>query len=95
METTIKKAAKINQSITLKALIIGFLTLILLIPGLMIQDLIRERQNRSLETIEKINNKWSNAQTFCGPVISIPYTTTQVNPDNKTTIQEHLLKITP
>ena len=46
METTIKKAAKINQSITLKALIIGFLTLILLIPGLMIQDLIRERQNR-------------------------------------------------
>ena len=48
METTIKKAAKINQSITLKALIIGFLTLILLIPGLMIQDLIRERQNRSL-----------------------------------------------
>jgi len=95
METTIKKAAKINQSITLKALIIGFLTLILLIPGLMIQDLIRERQNRSLETIEKINNKWSNAQTFCGPVISIPYTTTQVNPDNKTTIQEHLLNITP
>lgn len=95
METTIKKATKINQSITLKALIIGFLTLILLIPGLMIQDLIRERQNRSLETIEKINNKWSNAQTFCGPVISIPYTTTQVNPDNKTTIQEHLLNITP
>lgn len=34
METTIKKAAKINQSITLKALIIGFLTLILLIPGI-------------------------------------------------------------
>ena len=43
METTIKKAAKINQSITFKALIIGFLTLILLIPGFMIQDLIRER----------------------------------------------------
>ena len=48
METTIKKAAKINQSITFKALIIGFLTLILLIPGFMIQDLIRERQERLL-----------------------------------------------
>ena len=32
METTIKKASKINQSITFKAMVIGFLTLILLIP---------------------------------------------------------------
>ena len=79
METTLKKTGRINQSITLKALIIGFLTIILLIPGLMIQNLIEERQNRSLETIEKINNKWSNAQTFCGPIISIPYSTTHVN----------------
>ena len=95
METTLKKTGKINQSITLKALIIGFLTIILLIPGLMIQNLIEERQNRSLETIEKINNKWSNAQTFCGPIISIPYSTTQVNTDKTTHIQEHILNITP
>lgn len=95
METTIKKAGKINQSITFKALVIGFLTLILLIPGLMIQDLILERQNRSIETIEKINAKWSNAQTFCGPVLSIPYTTTLVDSNNKTTLQEHVLNITP
>lgn len=95
METTLKKTGKINQSITLKALIIGFLTIILLIPGLMIQNLIEERQNRSLETIEKINNKWSNAQTFCGPIISIPYSTTLVNTDKTTHIQEHILNITP
>lgn len=95
METTIKKASKINQSITFKAMVIGFLTLILLIPGLMIQDLIRERQNRSNETIEKINAKWSNAQTFCGPVLSIPYTTTHIDSNNKTHYQEHVLTITP
>lgn len=95
METTIKKAAKINQSITFKALIIGFLTLILLIPGIMIQDLIRERQNRSVETIEKINAKWSNAQTICGPILSIPYTTTHEGSNNKTMLQEHILNITP
>lgn len=95
METTLKKTGRINQSITLKALIIGFLTIILLIPGLMIQNLIEERQNRSLETIEKINNKWSNAQTFCGPIISIPYSTTQVNADKTTHIQEHILNIIP
>ena len=79
METTIRKASKINQSITFKAMVIGVLTLILLIPGLMIQDLIRERQDRSIETIEKINAKWSNAQTFCGPVLSIPYTSSLAN----------------
>lgn len=95
METTVKKMARFNQSITLKAMIIGFLTLILLVPGLMIQNLILERQNRSVETIERINNKWSNAQTLCGPIICIPYTTTQINPDNKTIVQEHLLNITP
>lgn len=95
METTIKKAGKINQSITFKALVIGFLTIILLIPGIMIQDLIRERQDRSVETIEKINAKWSNAQTICGPVLTIPYTTTQVDANNKTVFQQHTISITP
>lgn len=95
METTIKKAGKINQSITFKALVIGFLTIILLIPGIMIQDLIRERQDRSVETIEKINAKWSNAQTICGPVLTIPYTTTHVDANNKTVLQEHTISITP
>lgn len=95
METTIKKAGKINQSITFKALVIGFLTIILLIPGIMIQNLIRERQDRSVETIEKINAKWSNAQTICGPVLTIPYTTTQVDANNKTVLQEHTISITP
>lgn len=95
METTIKKAGKISQSITVKALVIGFLTIILLIPGIMIQDLIRERQDRSVETIEKINAKWSNAQTVCGPVLTIPYTTTHVDANNKTVLQEHTISITP
>lgn len=95
METTIKKAGKINQSITFKALVIGFLTIILLIPGIMIQDLIRERQDRSVETIEKINAKRSDAQTICGPVLTIPYTTTHVDVNNKTVFQQHTISITP
>lgn len=95
METTFKKTGKINQSITFKALIIGFLTLILLIPGLMIQDLIQERQQRSVETIEKINAKWSLAQTVCGPILAVPYTTTYVDANNQKILQEHILNITP
>ena len=45
METTLKKMEKNNQNITLKALIIAVLSIFLLIPGLMIQNLIQERKN--------------------------------------------------
>lgn len=95
MTTTPKRTEKTSQTITFKALIIAVLTILLLIPGLMIQDLIQERKNRSVETIEKINAKWSNAQTVCGPILCVPYTTTYTDSDNKITKRLHTLSITP
>jgi inner membrane protein len=73
----------------------------------MILNLIDERKDRSIETIEIINDKWSNPQTLCGPVLSIPYlkkkTETEVveTKDNKKETREkiiyesHTLHITP
>jgi len=95
METKKEKVENFSRSITIKAIIIGFLTLLMLIPGLMIQDLITERKVRSTETIEKINAKWSNAQTINGPVLTVPYTKTYVDKDNKTVSERHYLNITP
>jgi inner membrane protein len=95
METKTKRVEKFSQSITLKAVIIAVLTLLLLIPGLMVQDLIRERQYRSRDTIEKINEKWSRAQTLCAPVLSIPLTTTYKTSDDKTAYEHHTLNVTP
>ncbi|MFA5044862.1 MAG: cell envelope integrity protein CreD [Paludibacter sp.] len=95
METIIKRAEKFSQSITVKAIIIGFLTLILLIPGSMIQNLIQEREQRSNETIEKINSKWSNAQTITGPVLSVPYVYSYSDEKNVTKTERHILNITP
>lgn len=92
METSKKK---ITQSLTFKGITIVFLTLILLIPGNIIQDLITERQDRSINTIQKINDKWSNAQTLCAPLLVIPYTTTRLDADNKTFYEEHTFHITP
>jgi Inner membrane protein involved in colicin E2 resistance len=94
METkkTIRKS--ISQSITVKALVIAGIILVLLIPRVMIENLIKERQGRSVETIDKINEKWSDAQTLCGPVLAIPYTTTHVEKDNQY-YSEHVLYITP
>jgi inner membrane protein len=95
METNMQRVEKFSQSITLKAIIIGVMTLLMLIPGEMIQDLIGERQKRSEETIEKINSKWSNAQTVNGPVLVIPFTTTEMDDKNKVVSTQHTISFTP
>ena len=73
METQEKNEKKFTQSLTFKALIVFALTITLLIPKAMITGLIKERQERSEETIRRINAKWSNPQTICGPVFIMPY----------------------
>jgi len=86
---------KFTQSLTFKGIIIALLILILLIPSTMIQNLIKERQERSRETVQKINEKWSRSQTLCAPLLIIPYTTTKLDNDKKTYYEEHTLYITP
>ncbi len=65
-----------RRSITLKLISIGILILILLIPTSMLTSLIYERQNIRDSAIEEVSSKWGNRQTFGGPVLSIPYTST-------------------
>ena len=70
-----KNEKKFSQSLTFKGLIVAALTLLLLIPQAMITGLIKERKWRSEETIQKINEKWSNPQTICPPILTLPYYT--------------------
>ena len=86
---------KFTQSLTFKGIIIALLVLILLIPSAMIQNLIKERQERSLETVQKINEKWSRSQTLCAPLLMIPYTTNIVDKEYKPFYEEHTLYVTP
>ncbi|MCL2727397.1 MAG: cell envelope integrity protein CreD, partial [Bacteroidales bacterium] len=86
---------KFTQSLTFKGITIAILILILLIPGAMIQNLIKERQERSFETIQKINDKWSRSQTLCAPLLLVPYTTAKLDKDQKIYYEEHTLYITP
>jgi len=86
---------KFTQSPTFKGITIAILILILLIPSTMIQNLIKERQDRSRETVQKINDKWSRSQTLCAPLLLVPYTTTQLDKDKKLYYEEHTLYITP
>ncbi len=77
METKAKQSgtkAMINQNFTtVKLFMIGFLTLVLMAPKFMVDDLITERKNRLSNAEEETMKQWSGAQTLTGPYLSIPY----------------------
>lgn len=63
----------IKTSITARMLMVGALVLILLIPLIYIEDLIRERSMRQQSVINEINQQWGNEVLLNGPVLQIPY----------------------
>jgi inner membrane protein len=84
-----------GESVLVKLGLIGFLTLLLLIPSNLIQDLIRERQNRQNEVIREISDKWSGSQLVNGPVMVLPYKTmiSQKDADGKISYKETMTNI--
>lgn len=64
----------LKTSITARMFMVGFLTLILLIPLFFVQDLIEERAQRQEEVVSEINEKWGEEVLIYGPVLKIPYT---------------------
>lgn len=62
-----------KQSVTLKLFAIGFLILLLMIPGSMLNSLIYERERTRNEAIQEVSSSWGASQTIAGPVISFPY----------------------
>lgn len=63
----------LKHSLGTRLFIIAFLTLILLIPALLIQELISEREYRRDSVANEISQKWGGEQVLVGPVISVPY----------------------
>lgn len=70
------------------------LTLLMLIPGAMIQSVIRERQERSMEAMYEIDEKY-RSQIVAGPVIELPYTITYKNNENVLTTNNTSITLTP
>lgn len=62
-----------KQSVTLKLFAIGFLILLLMIPGSMLNSLIYEREQTRNSAIREVSSRWGTSQTIAGPVISFPY----------------------
>ncbi len=66
-----------RNSITARMMVVGFLLLVLLIPLEFVKILISERGQRQQEVIQEINGKWGNEVLISGPILRIPYETTQ------------------
>jgi inner membrane protein len=62
----------------IKAIIIGVLTLVLMIPTAMIMGLIEEREQMQDKATAEVSAKWANAQTITGPVLVVPYAAVNV-----------------
>lgn len=58
-----------------KALLIGILVVLLLIPTGMIMSLIAEREHRQFEATGEVSGKWGDSQAITGPVLVVPYIT--------------------
>jgi len=68
----------LKTSITARMLMVGFLTLVLLIPLSFIEDLIKERSFRQQDVVNEINQKWGNEVLVYGPILKLPYKTYSV-----------------
>ena len=62
-----------KNSAGIRIIIIAVLTLVMLIPALMVQSLIEERQMRRDSAVLEVNERWGREQTIMGPVITVPY----------------------
>ena len=67
------RATWARRSVTLKLVAIGFLVVLLIIPSVMLNGLIYERQQLRDEARREVAARWGLEQTVGGPVLSIPY----------------------
>ena len=58
---------------TKRAVFLGLLMLVLLIPLSMIEDIVTEREDRKLEVDSEITSQWGGPQTILGPILVVPY----------------------
>jgi len=69
-----------KDSVALRIVLIAAIIILLLIPLLMIQSLITERQYYRIAAVHEISKSWAGEQTIAGPMITV---TTKKEKENK------------
>lgn len=95
MENSLIKSIWDRNKITIKAIVVGFLIMALLIPTLFIMDLVKERSQRQEEVRKEVSAKWATNQTLIGPLLIIPYLEKSIDEDKKTVTKKKLAWFLP
>jgi inner membrane protein len=95
MENLEKVKNSLFNSVGFKLALIAFLSLLLMIPSLMIMNLIREREQRSNETIREVTSIWGDEQTLTAPVLTLQVVTLPKPAQNIPAGSTRLLHILP
>lgn len=72
-QTPNKFSQWLKTSTSSRMIMIGFLSLILMIPLMYIENLILERSNHQKNVINEISEQWGNEVVIYGPILKIPY----------------------
>lgn len=94
METVTPNVTQTSK-LLFKALIIGGISIILLIPTLFIQNIVRERESRQKEAVAEVSSKWAGSQVITGPILVVPYAERRMESDLRYTSVRHYAYFLP
>lgn len=83
MEKRKQKPDNFGREVTIKGLVIAVLVILMIIPQIILQEKVREREYRKDAAVAEISSRWSGSQTVCGPVLTIPFAETVKNAEGK------------
>ena len=73
-ESTVgNKAQNISDTLTIRVIIVGVIALVMLIPLLMMQGVVDERNGLYSNVLNDIANTWGGQQLLQGPVLVVPF----------------------
>ncbi len=85
----------LRQSVLLRMFLVAFIGIGLLIPITLVQSLIHERNGRRDEAVKEISDKWGQAQTIAGPILTVPVRSTIRGEKGSTTYRTDYLHCLP
>ncbi|MGE3691447.1 MAG: cell envelope integrity protein CreD [Novosphingobium sp.] len=71
-----------ERSPGIKLLLVGVVGFILMVPLLLVYALSYDRQNQAQTAQQSINSGWGDAQVVAGPVVVVPFRTTQTQKED-------------
>ncbi len=87
--------SSLKNSVGIKLLVIAGLSLLLLIPAFMVEDIVYERNFRKETAQNEVSDKWGNSQTISGPILSVPFNRYYKNKDGNIVKSIHYAHFLP